>query len=1112
MQNEALWHQWHSRGDSAAFRELTLKYGRIVYAAALRVVGNAPDAEDVTQECFEKLAQTKRAPAAYLGAWLHRMAVNKALDRLRSDTRRQRREACYQQAQASETDTDWQEIYPLVDMAIDELPDKVRQAVVAHYLQGLTHDDIAEQENVSRSAVTQRIRRGLEQIRRSLRQKGVGVPLAILTAALTERFADAAPMPAALVEKLGRLALSGAAMPAASGVVSMTLLYKALTAILATCVVATGGVVVYHRFSPSHIEARREALSKAISAQPLDTASPAQSAPDSVDNGVSTHQAAPEDTAAVSGKVVDAGTGEGIAGAQLRVASASDAHTITSDEHGAFEVGSLPPGFYAVCCRQANGYYIPWEKAEDGQRNKLVRMLHLAKGEQREGIDFALTRGEECRARVVDSDGQPVAGAKVTGSAEIRQFPHINTARSQDDGTVSLSGFPSTASLFLWAEGDGLVSKIHGPFALPQAGEGPDLLLHPEAIVRGVVEDEQGRPLPGLRVLPQFELHEAGRVKEAISDAAGRFQLTGMPPEEVVLRVCRENEIVNAPCPRVPLSAGKIVEDMVLTCLVGDLSITGHVVDARGKPLSSARVVAVGIERRTHREAETDRDGNFTLTALRRGLYRVTAECDGHVDSAPAEVTAGARGLRLVLADPFQVSGRVIDGGTQRPIRKYELKYCYCPEFMLLGQRYKKVVDSGGSFSLPVAQRGRVRIAARAKGYLLGYADVDLDDSATALRNVVIRLQPQEDLRGSVHDQQGNPIAGALLFSGQAHEQDADTHAAARTKRSGRFTLPAMKLGHKFISIYHPDYPRAIVPLETKHYQGEPIDAVVYVGTSLRCTCLLDGAPCADAAVTANQAAGIGATERTGDDGTCTLKNLVPAYCFLTASFPLHGDADAKARVERYITLEPAQTTDLVLECATGDAVIWGALAGMPEDPFQQLRLETPHGPQKYFYFPGQSPAQSEYMFTDLPPGEATLRVSWRPQGDEGLPLSRRYTFTVTPGQVIRQDIVPTTGASIWGTVTGLHEGERGFITVLFGRFSVENYIDRNYDAMDHCAIVPATPSDGTFHVDDLQLGAYTVLAEAAPAAPDPDAAPRRCLAVVELGNEGAELHLQLPE
>src|SRR5580698_8048107 len=75
--------------DAGAFEALYDRYHRLVYGVALRVLGEQPAAEDVTQAVFMKLWTDPRSfTAGNFNAWLVRVARNRSLDALRARSAR----------------------------------------------------------------------------------------------------------------------------------------------------------------------------------------------------------------------------------------------------------------------------------------------------------------------------------------------------------------------------------------------------------------------------------------------------------------------------------------------------------------------------------------------------------------------------------------------------------------------------------------------------------------------------------------------------------------------------------------------------------------------------------------------------------------------------------------------------------------------------------------------------------------------------------------------------------------------------------------------------------------------------------------------------------------
>src|SRR3954454_407095 len=83
-----------TQGSEAAFRALVQRHVDLVYATAVRQVGDTELAEEITQNVFVALAS--KAPRLggiqTLAGWLHRTTVLESKSRIRSELRRRRRE------------------------------------------------------------------------------------------------------------------------------------------------------------------------------------------------------------------------------------------------------------------------------------------------------------------------------------------------------------------------------------------------------------------------------------------------------------------------------------------------------------------------------------------------------------------------------------------------------------------------------------------------------------------------------------------------------------------------------------------------------------------------------------------------------------------------------------------------------------------------------------------------------------------------------------------------------------------------------------------------------------------------------------------------------------
>ncbi|WP_395788931.1 RNA polymerase sigma factor [Aquimonas sp.] len=103
-------------GDAAAFRQLVELHSRAVFQLCWRITRDVALAEDAAQEAFYKAwrALAEFDGRAAFSTWLHRIAVNAALEQLRRNARHRH--------QQSESDADGEDASSL-DLFVDAEPD-----------------------------------------------------------------------------------------------------------------------------------------------------------------------------------------------------------------------------------------------------------------------------------------------------------------------------------------------------------------------------------------------------------------------------------------------------------------------------------------------------------------------------------------------------------------------------------------------------------------------------------------------------------------------------------------------------------------------------------------------------------------------------------------------------------------------------------------------------------------------------------------------------------------------------------------------------------------------------------------------------------------------------
>jgi len=166
-------------GDESAYADLVGRHQRRVYAVAYRVTGSHEDALDVAQEVFVKAhaklgSWTPRAP---FGAWLIRLAVNRAIDHRRQNRRRDARrgeqaalhEAAAPRSDGADAGARRNEIDARVRRAMDVLSPAQRTAFVLRHYEGMAMAEIAPVLGCSVGSVKVHLFRAVRRLRAELK-------------------------------------------------------------------------------------------------------------------------------------------------------------------------------------------------------------------------------------------------------------------------------------------------------------------------------------------------------------------------------------------------------------------------------------------------------------------------------------------------------------------------------------------------------------------------------------------------------------------------------------------------------------------------------------------------------------------------------------------------------------------------------------------------------------------------------------------------------------------------------------------------------------------------------------------------------------------------------
>lgn len=362
-------------------------------------------------------------------------------------------------------------------------------------------------------------------------------------------------------------------------------------------------------------------------------------------------------------------------GEQVALGDAQGQYRIEGVRAATYEVHASAPGYAPLLDPAAATFVMP-ESLGEHQR------------------DLVLAAGATVRGVIRDPEGAPVRGARVwleaQGGREVRDRVRGLGAVTGATGGYALAGAPPGVDLVLRAEHDAWVPAASAALRLrPGEDRTLDLGLKAGARLVGRVLDERGAGLADARVrwggaegLADRDVEDAFRADAFLgarvlrTDVAGRFEVVGLAPGRLLLKVEREGyaDWYRSDL-RVPPEGDPAP---VEATLVGALEIRGAVRSASGAgPLAGAFVYA--RERSAGADAEpdpgrvqavvsceTDAAGRYRLTGLPPGLSEVVVWfAPGHVGAAQdwrnervrrRDVPAGASGVDFEL-DPFGSAG-----------------------------------------------------------------------------------------------------------------------------------------------------------------------------------------------------------------------------------------------------------------------------------------------------------------------------------------------------------------------------------------------------------------------------------------------------------------------
>jgi protocatechuate 3,4-dioxygenase beta subunit len=396
----------------------------------------------------------------------------------------------------------------------------------------------------------------------------------------------------------------------------------------------------------------------------------------------------------VTGVVVDAATGEPIAGARVAVGGEDvvvymttgpdpgilGTIVVTTNEQGEFRIDGVAPGKHSVTA------------VARGHVSASIGDIEVAAGAETGGLRISLGRGGTVTGTVYGVDGKPRPGRAVVIQPVYEDFDLSGDVglrvKTDERGVYRAEGIPPGRYRVKLPSGDdGAEIGIAFSAALLKGGEekpksplGPnmvdlvegqvatvDLRMVGRATIRVAVQTRDGEPLSEMIRLKRVEEKRGGKRRIEVPrmefpNEKGELEVNGLEPGKWKISSADVDEVVD-------VASGATVE---VTLVLEPSRVEGTVVDSSGRPVEGAEVSGSKIVRDKSRPfaggtvdgVTTDQRGRFTFPRVFSGRW-VFRAANGGIEGESTEVLVPrgdlVRDVRIPLEKTTDVTVRVTD-------------------------------------------------------------------------------------------------------------------------------------------------------------------------------------------------------------------------------------------------------------------------------------------------------------------------------------------------------------------------------------------------------------------------------------------------------------------
>src|SRR5262245_5761045 len=379
------------------------------------------------------------------------------------------------------------------------------------------------------------------------------------------------------------------------------------------------------------------------------------------------------------------------------------------------------------------------------------------------------------RGSVVDSEGSPIPGARISGSFRGGEETRTRGCRAGDLGAFSLDFhevIPRTANpverVRLEAAAAGFASTVVEGLKVPWSEPveaGALVLLHP-GTAQGTTLDPGGAALPGASacayLLPGENDYPDVLPPEPAAttriDESGKFRLTGIPPGVVRLAASAEG-FAPALLDPIRVREAEEVSGVAIRVLPAG-TIEGTTVDEEDHPVAGARVEFWAADPFPVAPAISDAEGRFTIGPVRIGRIGQLRARTATAWSPEVQVEGGEREAALRLLPLGRILGEVREFASRRPCAGASVvarnadfpSLGFGREFRITDVEVHASTDAEGRFEVRVPTDRNYSVAASSPGFAEREerAEVRAGAPPPLVGILLPRLPPGSIVRGQV--------------------------------------------------------------------------------------------------------------------------------------------------------------------------------------------------------------------------------------------------------------------------------------------------------------------------------------------------------------------------